>query len=105
LTSRGKLRLTSRGKSLREPEQRHPLAGTVDWAAPSLRHSKLQRALGSRTVIDQAIGLLRGRNGGSAEEAFDELRRISQSENVKLAVIAPRVLDQAVRHAQARRQS
>jgi AmiR/NasT family two-component response regulator len=69
------------------------------------RAEQLQRALGSRAVIDQAIGLLRGRNGGSAEEAFDELRRISQSENVKLAVIAQRVLDQAVRHAQARRQS
>jgi GAF domain-containing protein len=48
------------------------------------RAEQLQRALGSRTVIDQAIGLIRGRTGGSAEEAFDELRRISQSENVKL---------------------
>lgn len=56
-------------------------------------------------MIDQAIGLLRGRTAGTAKEAFDELRRISQSENVKLAVIAQRVLDQALRHAQARRQS
>ena len=66
------------------------------------RAEQLQRALGSRAVIDQAIGILRGRTGGSAEDAFDRLRRISQSENVKLAVIAQRVLDETVRRAQAR---
>ncbi len=66
------------------------------------RAEQLQRALGSRAVIDQAIGILRGRTGGSAEDAFDRLRRISQSENVKLAVIAQRVVDETVRRAQAR---
>jgi hypothetical protein len=47
------------------------------------------------------LGVARGRTGGSAEDAFDRLRRISQSENVKLAVIAQRVLDETVRRAQA----
>ena len=66
------------------------------------RAEHLERALGSRAVIDQAIGIIRGRTGGSADEGFDSLRRISQSENVKLAVIAQRVVDEAVRRAQAR---
>lgn len=60
---------------------------------------QLQRALVSRTVIDQAIGILRSRHGGSAEEAFDRLRRTSQAENVKLAVIAQRLVDESVQSA------
>ena len=48
------------------------------------RTKQLQRALGSRAVIDQAIGIIRSRSGGSAEEAFDRLARLSQAENVKL---------------------
>jgi GAF domain-containing protein len=64
---------------------------------------QLQTALATRPVIDQAVGLLRGRSGGSAEEAFARLREISQSENVKLAIVAQRIVDEAVRRARARR--
>jgi hypothetical protein len=53
-------------------------------------------------VIDQAIGLLRGRSGGSAEEAFAQLRAMSQSEHRKLADVAKRIVDEAVRRARAR---
>ena len=35
-------------------------------------------------MIDQAIGIIRSRSGVSAEEAFDRLTRLSQTENVKL---------------------
>jgi len=63
---------------------------------------QLQTALSSRPVIDQAIGLLRGRTGATAEEAFARLRAISQRENVKLAVVAQRIVDEAVRRARAR---
>jgi AmiR/NasT family two-component response regulator len=56
----------------------------------------------SRAVIDQAIGILRSRSGDSADEAFARLRAISQGENVKLAVVAERVVDEAVRRARAR---
>ena len=66
------------------------------------RAENLQRAMGSRTVIDQAIGIMRSRSGGSAEEAFDRLTRISQAENVKLRVVAERLVDEAVT-ARARR--
>jgi GAF domain-containing protein len=65
---------------------------------------QLQTALATRPVIDQAVGLLRGRSGSSAEEAFARLREISQTENVKLAVVAQRLVDEAVRRARARRQ-
>ena len=39
------------------------------------RTERLQRALESRAVIDQAIGIIRSRSGVSAEEAFDRLTR------------------------------
>jgi GAF domain-containing protein len=63
---------------------------------------QLQTALASRPVIDQAVGILRARSGGTADEAFARLRAISQSENLKLAVVAQRLVDEAVRRARAR---
>ncbi|MGI8870613.1 MAG: GAF and ANTAR domain-containing protein [Mycobacteriales bacterium] len=63
---------------------------------------QLQTALSTRPVIDQAIGLLRGRTGGSSDEAFARLRAISQSEHTKLATVAQRIVDEAVRRARAR---
>jgi GAF domain-containing protein len=66
---------------------------------------QLQTALASRPVIDQAIGLLRGRSGVSAEEAFNRLRLISQTEHVKVADVARRIVEDAVRRAQARHSS
>jgi AmiR/NasT family two-component response regulator len=59
----------------------------------------------SRTVIDQAIGIVRARTGVSAEEAFERLTKISQSENVKLRVVAERLVEEAVRRAHARQRS
>jgi hypothetical protein len=64
---------------------------------------QLQAALSSRPVIDQAIGLLRGRSGDNADQAFARLRAISQGEHTKLAVVAQRIVDESVRRAQARR--
>lgn len=64
--------------------------------------AQLPTALSSRPIIDQAIGLLRSRTGGSAEEAFARLRELSQREHTKLAVVAQRLVDEAVRRACAR---
>jgi GAF domain-containing protein len=72
------------------------LAGAQD------RTKQLRRALGSRAVIDQAIGIIRSRSGASAEEAFDRLTRISQTENIKLRVVAERLVEEAVRRARVR---
>ena len=66
------------------------------------RTEQLQRALGSRAVIDQAIGIIRSRSGGSAEEAFDRLKQLSQADNVKLVVVAEQLVNEAVRRARAR---
>ncbi len=66
------------------------------------RTLRLQRALDSRTLIDQAIGIIRSRSGGSADEAFERLTHISQTENVKLSAVAEQLVDEAVRRARAR---
>jgi GAF domain-containing protein len=66
------------------------------------RTAQLQRALGSRSVIDQAIGIIRGRSGVSAEEAFGRLIKISQDENIKLHIAAERLVETSVRRARAR---
>ena len=68
------------------------------------RTTQLQEALGSRAVIDQAIGIIRSRSGGTAQEAFDRLTRISQTEHIKLAEVAQQLVDEAVRRARARHQ-
>lgn len=66
------------------------------------RTEYLQRALANRAVIDQAIGIIRSRTGASADEAVERLKRMSQAENIKLSVIADRLVDEAVRRAKAR---
>jgi len=71
-------------------------------AAAQTLTGQLQTALANRPIIDQAIGVIRGRTGGSADEAFAKLRAISQQDNIKLTVIAQRLVDEAVRRARAR---
>lgn len=66
------------------------------------RVEQLQRALDGRSVIDQAIGIIRGQSGASTEDAFGRLVTISQSENTKLHVLAERLVDESVRRARAR---
>jgi GAF domain-containing protein len=65
--------------------------------------AQLQTALTNRAVIDQALGILMSRSGGTADEAFDALRMMSQRDNLKLAVVARHIVDEAVRRARARR--
>jgi GAF domain-containing protein len=74
-------------------------------AAARTLTAQLQTALSSRPIIDQAIGLIRGRSGGTAEEAFAKLRAISQTDNVKLTLVAQRLVDEAVRRAHARHET
>jgi GAF domain-containing protein len=64
--------------------------------------AQLERALSTRPVIDQAIGLIRGRTGVTADEALSRLRAISQQENTKLTQVAAQLVDEAVRTARAR---
>lgn len=69
--------------------------------AIALTH-QLQTALAARPVIDEAVGLIRGRTGVSSEEARERLREISQREHLKLSEVAHRLVDEAVRRARAR---
>ncbi|MCG5212578.1 GAF and ANTAR domain-containing protein [Streptosporangium sp. KLBMP 9127] len=50
--------------------------------------AQMQEALAGRAIIDQAKGIIMQANGCSADEAFDELRRVSQHHQVKVADLA-----------------
>jgi hypothetical protein len=52
-------------------------------------------------IVEQAIGVLRGRRGCSADEAFSILRQMSVTDRVPLAMIAESIVNAAVRRAQA----
>lgn len=64
---------------------------------------QLQRALDERGGIERALGVLMSRSGSTREDALTRLRQLSQSEHVKLAVMADQIVDEAVRRARARR--
>ena len=57
---------------------------------------QLRTALSSRATIDQAIGILMARRGVTAAEALASLQQTSQSTNVKVNVLAQRLIDEAV---------
>ena len=63
---------------------------------------QLQEAMTSRAEIDQAIGVLMSRSGGTAAEALEGLRTMSQTRSMKLADVAREVVGQASRRARAR---
>ena len=54
---------------------------------------QLQAALETRTVISQATGILMEREGVSDEEAFLMLKKTSQRANIKLSIVAQKVVD------------
>lgn len=56
---------------------------------------QLSEALGSRAVIDQALGMLMAAGGIDAEQAFRELSRQSQNTNTKLRDLAARLVERA----------
>ncbi len=66
---------------------------------------QLQAALTSRPVVDQAIGLIRGRTGVSAEEAMGHLRKLSSASGRRLVDVAGTLVDEAVREARDRLES
>lgn len=53
---------------------------------------QLRAALSSRTVIDQAIGIIMARERCDADAAFAVLRATSQNRNVKLRDIATEIV-------------
>ncbi|MGE3288880.1 MAG: ANTAR domain-containing protein [Pseudonocardia sp.] len=69
------------------------LAATLASTAAELEAAQLRDALRSRDVIGQAKGILMERRGCSEDEAFETLRRASQSLNVKLARVAQTLVE------------
>jgi hypothetical protein len=67
------------GVVLRGAEDRDQLASTAH---------NLQASLGSRSVIDQAIGIMMAERSCTAGAAFADLQRASQRSNLKLADVA-----------------
>lgn len=60
----------------------------------------LRIALSSRSVIDQAIGIVMGREQCSADQAFDVLRKVSQQRNTKLRHVAAELVMAVARAAE-----
>jgi hypothetical protein len=69
------------------------LADTTAVTQAKLVAVQLRAAIDSRDVIGQAKGILMERRGISADEAFDQLRRVSQELNVKLTDLAAILAD------------
>lgn len=67
------------------------MAETDDVVRLSEEIEQLKVALASRDVIGQAKGILMERHRMTAEQAFHELRRVSQHTNRRLADIAEQV--------------
>ena len=53
----------------------------------------LQGVLASRTTIDLAVGIIMGQSRCTQREAFDTLRRASNSRNVKVRVLAAEIVE------------
>ncbi|MEU8267766.1 GAF and ANTAR domain-containing protein [Sphaerisporangium sp. NPDC049002] len=64
------------------------LANISDYDDVLTDAAQLQEALAGRAVIDQAKGIIMHASGCSSEAAFDELRRLSQHHQVKVADLA-----------------
>lgn len=62
--------------------------------ASARTHAQLERAVATRHVIGEAMGILMGGHHLTEEEAFDVLRRSSQENNIKLREVARRVCEQ-----------
>jgi GAF domain-containing protein len=68
------------------------LANAAALMSAELANQQLRHALMTRDMIGQAKGILMTREGFSAEEAFDVLRRASQRTNRKLRDIAAEIV-------------
>lgn len=70
------------------------LSNIWDYDGVLTDQAQMQEALAGRSVIDQAKGIIMQASGCTAEEAFEELRRISQRHQVKVADLARLLVDE-----------
>ena len=70
------------------------IIGNASAYADSQRTAlQLRDAVDSRMLVDQAKGILMHALGCSAQEAFDKMRAISQTRNVKVAEVASKIIE------------
>jgi GAF domain-containing protein len=69
------------------------LSNSRAYEAAIALSAQLNEALQSRAVIDQAKGMLMATHGISADEAFDKIKSISQSTNIKVRELAQQIVD------------
>jgi GAF domain-containing protein len=65
----------------------------ASYATATHETTTLRAAMESRAIIEQAKGILMGRDRCTADEAFYILRRISQQRNIKLRHLAQAIVD------------
>lgn len=68
-------------------------SAAIAAARQAKRAEQLHAALGSRSVIDQAAGILMGRHRCDREQAFNLLRGLSQRSNRKVADLAAEMIE------------
>jgi GAF domain-containing protein len=73
-------------------EASRTLALAVRMAERTEMSEHLQKALASRAVIDQALGIVMGQTRCTADEAFEMIRTISQNRNVKIREVAAEII-------------
>ena len=69
------------------------MAGAAEYVSAQRTAAQLQEAIRSRAVVDQAKGILMQLLGCEGDEAFERLRRISQTQHVKLTEVARQVIE------------
>ncbi len=74
------------------------LAVAVKLADQAQLSEDLRQALTSRSVIDQAIGIIMAQQRCDASAAFDMLRRASQNRNIKLREVAAEIVEAVAGH-------
>ncbi|MGY0004378.1 GAF and ANTAR domain-containing protein [Micromonospora sp. I033] len=87
-----------------DPARRQALAFTDQASAAlsvilrqadqSLLHQQLTDAMASRSIIDQALGVIMGQQRCTARQAFTLLRQASQNRNRKLRDVAAEIITQ-----------
>jgi hypothetical protein len=75
---------------------RDSIDNALAWSEAQARITNLEVAIARRAVIEQAKGMLMARHGCSADAAFEMLRRESQHGDVKISVLAARLVEAAV---------
>lgn len=69
------------------------MAETAEYVSVQRTAAQLQEAIRSRAVVDQAKGILMQLLECDGDEAFERLRKISQTQHVKLTEVARQVVE------------